>query len=168
MQKILDRGEAVLTYAAAISTFVMMLLTTLDAAGRYLLNRPITGAYEITANYLMVAAIFLGASHAYRGGAYLRVTLLVDRLPATFKLYVNYLVQVVSVLYGVALVVATTKHAVSNIASGPTLSSIDFPLGPAFVLVPIGLFFMSLLMLLDIRKVKKGKSPLFREESPTA
>jgi TRAP-type C4-dicarboxylate transport system permease small subunit len=168
MQKILDRCELVLTYAAAMATFIMMILTTLDAAGRYLLNRPITGAYEITANYLMVAAIFFGASHAYRGGAYLRVTLLVDRLPRAVKIYVNYFVQVASVAYGFALVGATTKHALSNIASGPTLSSIDFPLGPAFLLAPIGLLLMSLLMLFDIRKVRKGKSPLFREESPTS
>jgi TRAP-type C4-dicarboxylate transport system permease small subunit len=49
------------------------------------------------------------------------------------------------------------------------LSSLDFiPLGPAYVIVPVGLFFMSLAMLLDIRKVGKGQSPLFQEESPTA
>ena len=30
----------------------------------------------------MVAAIFLGLSYAYRGGVFIRVTFLVDRLPA--------------------------------------------------------------------------------------
>ena len=71
-----------LVYAGVLATFVMMLLTSADALSRYLLNRPIIGAYEITEKYLMVAAIYLGLSYAYRGGVFIRVTFLVDRLPA--------------------------------------------------------------------------------------
>jgi len=97
------------------------------------------------------------------------VTFLVDRLPSIVKLYINYLVQVISVFYGVLLVIASSQQALRVIADHTTLSSLDFiPLGPAYVIVPIGLFFMSLAMLLDIRKVRTGESPLFREESPTA
>jgi TRAP-type C4-dicarboxylate transport system permease small subunit len=156
-------------YVSTMSTFVLMLLTTADAGGRYLFNRPITGAYEITTNYLMIAAIFMALSFGYREGAYIRVTFLADRLPGKVKLAVNYLVQTVSMLYGVLLIIATYQQALRVISDHTTLSSLDFiPLGPAYVIVPVGLFFMSLAMLLDIGKVRKGKSPLFREESPTA
>jgi TRAP-type C4-dicarboxylate transport system permease small subunit len=168
MQKVLDVCEHVMLYISTMSAFVLMLLTTADAGGRYLFNSPITGAYEITTNYLMVAAIFLGVSYGYHQGAYIRVTFLADRLPRGVKLVVNYLVQMLSVAYGVLLVIATYKQALRTIATGTTLSSLDFiPQGPAYVIVPVGLFFMSLAMLLDIRKVKSGKSPLFQEESPT-
>ncbi len=167
MQKLLDGCENVLTYVAVFSTFVMMLLTTADAAGRYLLNRPITGAYEITTNYLMVAAIFLAMTYAYRGGAHIRVTFLADRLPRLVKLVVNHLVQFFSMLYCAALVYATLKQALRTIATGTTLSSIEIPQGPAYLLVPLGLFLVSLTMLVDLGKVRKGKSPLFQEESPT-
>jgi TRAP-type C4-dicarboxylate transport system permease small subunit len=156
-------------YVSTMSTFVLMLLTTADAGGRYLFNRPITGAYEITTNYLMIAAIFMALSFGYREGAYIRVTFLADRLPGKVKLAVNYLVQTVSMLYGVLLIIATYQQALRVISDHTTLSSLDFiPLGPAYVIVPVGLFFMSLAMLLDIGKVREGKSPLFREESPTA
>jgi TRAP-type C4-dicarboxylate transport system permease small subunit len=168
MQKLLNGCETVSTYVAVISTFVMMLLTTADAGGRYIFNRPITGAYEITQNYLIVAAVFLAMSYAYRHGANIRVTFLVDRLPRRVKLVINYFVQLFSMLYGGVLVAATFKQFLRATATGTALSSIDFPLGPAYLLVPVGLFFMSLLMLIDIRKVRKGKSPLFQEESPTA
>jgi len=167
MQKLLNGCESVLTYVAVFSTFVMMLLTTADAAGRYLLNRPITGAYEITTNYLMVAAIFLAMTYAYRGGAHIRVTFLVDRLPGRAKLVINHLVQMVSVLYCAALVYGTFKQALRTIATGTTLSSIEIPQGPAYLLVPIGLLLASLMMLFDLGKVRKGKSPLFQEKSPT-
>jgi TRAP-type C4-dicarboxylate transport system permease small subunit len=153
---------------AVISTFVMMCLTTADAAGRYLFNRPITGAYEVTINYLMVAAVFPAMAYAYREGAHIRVTFMVDWFPRPLKLVVNHFVQIVSVLFCAALVFATFTQALRAISTGTTLSSIDIPQGPAYLLVPLGLFFTSLMMLIDIRKVRKGESPLFQEESPTA
>ncbi|HUL21614.1 MAG TPA: TRAP transporter small permease [Thermodesulfobacteriota bacterium] len=169
MQKLLNGCEKIMLYVSAMSTFVLMLLTTADAGGRYLFNRPITGAYEITTNYLMIAGVFMAMSFGYREGAYIRVTFLVDRLPDKVKLVVNHIVQVISMLYGVLLIIGTSQQALRVIGDRTTLSSLDFvPLGPAYLIVPVGLFFMSVAMLLDIRKVKKGESPLFAEEAPTA
>jgi TRAP-type C4-dicarboxylate transport system permease small subunit len=167
MERLLKGCEKALTSVAVFATFIMMLLTTADAAGRYLLNRPITGAYEITTNYLMVSAIFLAMTFTYRGGAHIRVTFLVGRLPRGVKLVVNHLVQIFSIIYCSALVYATFKQALRTIATGTTLSSIEIPQGPAYLLVPAGLFLASLTMLVDLWKVRKGKSPLFQEDSPT-
>jgi len=168
MNRLMGGCEKVMLYVSTLSTFILMLLTTADAGGRYLLNRPITGAYEITTNYLMIAAIFLAVTYGYREGAYIRVTFLADHFPAKMKLIVNYFVQLFSFVYGVLLIIATFQQALRIIASKTALSSMDFvPLGPAYVIVPVGLFFMSLGMLLDLRRVKEGKSPLFKEESPT-
>ena len=80
MQKWLDGCERVLTAVAVVATFGMMILTTADAGGRYLFNRPILAAFELTTNYLMVATVFLALPHAYRQGDNIRVTFLVDRL----------------------------------------------------------------------------------------
>ena len=80
IEKWLWRCELVLVYASVLAALAMMCLTSADALSRYLLNRPIIGAYEITEKYLMVATIFLGLSFAYRGGVFIRVTFLVDRL----------------------------------------------------------------------------------------
>jgi TRAP-type C4-dicarboxylate transport system permease small subunit len=169
MQKLMNGCELVMLYVSTMSTFVLMLLTTADAGGRYIFNRPITGAFEITSNYLEIAAVFMAVSYGYREGAYIRVTFLVDRLPRQVKLVINYFVQLFSMLYGTLLVIATFQQALRIFSDHTTLSSLDFiPLGPAYVIVPVGLFFMSLAMLLDIRKVGKGQSPLFQEETPTA
>jgi TRAP-type C4-dicarboxylate transport system permease small subunit len=70
-------------------------------------------------------------------------------------------------LYCAALVYATFKQALRTIATGVTLSSVEIPQGPAYLLVPVGLFLTSLMMLVDLGKVREGKSPLFQEESPT-
>lgn len=94
--KALWRCELALFYTSVVATVGIMCLTSADALSRYLLNRPIIGAYEITEKYLMVAAIFLGLSYAYRGGVFIRVTFLVDRLPRPLKLSVNYAAHLVS------------------------------------------------------------------------
>src|SRR5262245_51500098 len=100
----LDAGERVLTLVAAVATFGMMILTTADAAGRYLFNRPILAAYELTTNYLMIAAVFLAMPYAYRQGANIRVTFLVDGLGRRARLVVDHLVQLVSIAYCALLV----------------------------------------------------------------
>jgi TRAP-type C4-dicarboxylate transport system permease small subunit len=164
MQKVLSGCERVMLYISTLSAFVLMLLTTADAGGRYIFNRPITGAYEVSTNYLMIAAVFMAMSFGYREGAYIRVTLLTSHLKGKAKVVVNTFVQVVSMSYGVMLVIATYRQALRTFEMHTTLSSLDFiPVGPAYVIVPVGLFFMSLAMLLDIPKVSKDKSPLFAE-----
>lgn len=61
-----DRIDAVLGVAAAVLLVGMMVLTFADVVGRYLLNRPIRGAFEVTELALLVL-IFAGlplVSHA--------------------------------------------------------------------------------------------------------
>ena len=167
IEKWLARCEAVLLWVAVLATLVMMCLTTADAAGRYLFNRPIAGAYEVTEKYLMAAMVFLGVCYAYRGGAYIRVTFLLDYLPGAVRIFCDYLAQVISIAYGVLLVVATTQQFLRVASDRMTLSTVDVPVAPAYLLVPIGLFFMSVLMLLDLPRVRRGESLLFKDESPT-
>jgi TRAP-type C4-dicarboxylate transport system permease small subunit len=157
----LDGCERLLTLFAALATFIMMLLTTADAFGRYLLNRPILAAYELTTNYLMVAAIFLAMPYAYRQGANIRVTFLAERLRGKMKLAIDYAVQIVSILYCAALVVATWQQARHMLATKTTFATLDLPLWPGYMVVFIGLLLTTLLMLIDLPEVRKGRSSLF-------
>ncbi len=160
--------DAALVYVAVLATFALMCLTTADAASRYLLNSPITGAYEITEKYLMVAGTFLGFAYAYRRGVFIRVTFVVDRLPAGPKLICYYFAQLISLAYCIFFVVATMEQALRASEEATTLSALPIPLAPAYFLVPIGFFAMTLFMALDLTRVKSGSSALFREETPTA
>jgi TRAP-type C4-dicarboxylate transport system permease small subunit len=162
MRTWLNGCERGLTMVAALATFSMMLLTTADAGGRYLLNRPILAAYELTTNYLMVAVIFLAMPYAYRQGANIRVTFLVDRLGRTPRLVVNHAVQIISILYCAALVFATFQQARHVLTTRTTFATIDLPEWPAHVVVSAGLFLTTLMMLMDLREVRKGRSSLFR------
>jgi TRAP-type C4-dicarboxylate transport system permease small subunit len=163
MRKWLDGAERVLTLVAAVATFSMMILTTADAGGRYLLNRPILAAYELTTNYLMIAAVFLAMPYAYRQGANIRVTFLVDRLGGRMRLAIDHMVQLVSVTYGALLVFATFQQARHMFVTKTTFVTLDLPLWPAHLLVSIGLFLTTLMMLDDLREVRRGRSSLFMD-----
>jgi len=159
----LDACERTLTLVASVATFGMMLLTTADAAGRYLLNRPILMAYEVTTSYLMVAAVFLAMPYAYREGANIRVTFLVERLGRRARLVVDHLVQLISMLYCGALVVATFLQAQNIFATNTRFTTVDLPLWPGHAAVCLGLLVTAVLLLVDLGQVRKGRSPLFRD-----
>jgi TRAP-type C4-dicarboxylate transport system permease small subunit len=165
---LLARCETVLVAVAVAATAIMMLLTSFDAFSRYLLNRPILGAYEITEKYLMVAAIFLGLSYAYRGGAFIRVTFLVDRLPRSARLVANLFAHLVSLAFCLIFLGATAQQALRALSDATTLSTLPVPVGPAYCLVPLGFLAMAVLMLIDLARVKSGKAFLFTQDAPSA
>jgi TRAP-type C4-dicarboxylate transport system permease small subunit len=165
MLKLLNRCENVLTYLALLSTFIIMCLTTADAVGRYVFNRPIVGAYEITESYLMIAAVFLGICAAYRDGCFIRVSFFVHRLPRKARVILNYLVQIFSILLSLFFLLATIEQTRRKIASGIILGLWSIPVWPAYMIVSIGFFFITLLLILDLWRVREGKSSLFKEES---
>jgi TRAP-type C4-dicarboxylate transport system permease small subunit len=163
MRKALNSCESVLTYLGIGSAVTMMCLTTGDALARYLFNSPILFTYEMTEKYLMPMALCLALSFSYRGGTFIRVTLLTDHLPKKVTLPLNYLVLIISILYAATLVVMTTKRTFKAIASGVTLATIKFPLWPAYLLIAVSLFFLTLVMLFDLPEVKRGRTYLFDE-----
>ena len=169
MEKGLLRIEKGLLPVAMAALFGMMCLTTVDAVWRYLFNSPITGAYEITEKYLMLITIFLGVSYTYRGAGFIRVTILMDRLPRSWKVPINYFAQLFSIVYCTVLIWGTYEYAARLYRQGTTLGSIySLPqwIGAAFI--PLGLLLAGLFLLLDLPRVGKGKSSLFSdEESPT-
>jgi TRAP-type C4-dicarboxylate transport system permease small subunit len=163
MQKWLDGCERVCTKVAVVTTFGMMLLTTADAGGRYLFNRPILAAFELTTSYLMVAAVFLALPYAYRQGANIRVTFLVDRLGRWPRLVIDHVVQLVSLLYYALLVFATFRQAYHIMATGTTFTTLDLPQWPGHLVVAIGLCLTALMLLCDLGQVRKGRSSLFTD-----
>jgi len=168
INKLLYSIERVSTFLAFVSLFVIVCLTTADAGGRYLFSWPIPGAYEITERYFMVFSFFFAICYAYRTGANIRVTFVVDHLPRQVRLTLNYLVQLLSFFFGVILFLASIIFTLGRIRNSLIIGlDITIPLAPAYIVVVVGLFFMTLRMLLDLWQVKTGKSGLFIEEQET-
>jgi TRAP-type C4-dicarboxylate transport system permease small subunit len=165
-KRLLNAVERIFTFLAMMSAFIMVLLTAADAMGRYFLNKPISGVYEITENYLMIFAVYFALAFAYREGANIRITFFVSRLSSQAKLAINYFVQIFSILFILFLLVSATRMNLGRLGDIVELSrKLRIPVWPAYLVISIGLLFMSLLIFLDLRHIKEGKSGLFKEES---
>jgi TRAP-type C4-dicarboxylate transport system permease small subunit len=164
--RLLNAIERVFTFLAMASAFIMVCITAADAMGRYFLNQPISGAYEITENYLMIFAIYFAFAHAYHEGANIRITFFISRISPQAKLVINYFVQVFSILFVLFLFVSATRMNLGRLNDVMELTkTLDLPIWPAYLIISVGLFFMCILVFLDLRQVKRGKSSLFKEES---
>ncbi len=168
LRKLLSLCEFVLVCSAVAATAAMMLLTSADALSRYLLNSPILGAYEITEKYLIVAAIFLGLSYAYRGGVFIRVTFLVDRLPPRWKILADHFAHALSLGYCLILVAATAQQAWLALSDTTSMSALPVLTGPAYAFVPLGFLALTVLMLIDLPRVRRGNALLFAQDAPAA
>ena len=163
---ILRRCEVVLVYVAVVAAFAMMLLTRADALFRYLFNSPILGAYEITEKYLIVAMVFLGLSYAYRGGVFIRVTFLIDRLPRNWRIAADHFSHAISIFYSLIFLVATARQAWRALSDATTMSVLPVLIGPAYCMVPLGFLALAMLMLVDLPRVREGRALLFAQEGP--
>jgi len=158
--------EKLLTFLAIVAASIMVCLTTADALGRYFLNQPITGAYEIEEKYLMVFLVYFAMAYAYRDGANIRVTILVDRFPLQAQSVIRYIVQIFSFLYIIFLFISATRINLGRLADVLELTKkLSLPIWPAYLIISICLLFLSLLVFLDLWQIKNGKSGVFKEES---
>ena len=69
-----------LSIAAGVMVAIMMCVTTIDVAGRYLFSRPLFAAFEIT-EVLMALLIFAGLPLATMARENISVTILSENLP---------------------------------------------------------------------------------------
>ena len=85
----LDRA---LGLAAALLLFCLMALTTADVIGRYILNAPVRGAFEIT-ELLLLALIFAGLPLASRADEHVTLDFIDMVLGEQGRLFLRRLVD---------------------------------------------------------------------------
>jgi TRAP-type C4-dicarboxylate transport system permease small subunit len=165
VERILDALDAGLTYPSMFTVVIIMLLTSADALGRYLLNSPIIGAVEFTGEYLLVAAVFLAMAYTYQEGIFVRVTFFVSKLPHGVRFVLDHIVQAACALVCLVLLYATILQTLRIYASHTTTnSSLGYVLWPAYFIVALGLALLTLRVTADLLKVRRGRSALFKRE----
>ncbi len=146
-------------YLSLFSTVAMMLLISVDAVVRYLFNHPITGTFEITEEYLMVALVFLALSNTYTHGGHVRVTLFLRFIPSSIKLPVNILFALLGLGF-FALLTYGGWNIFIRAAHEREFSEglLQYPLAPAYFLIPLGSGLLCIRLLQDIVKMISTKT----------
>ena len=129
----------------------MATYTVMDVLARSLLNNPLPVSVQLSENLVVVVAFLLIAYTQSRRG-HISIELLVGRLPERKRLIQQLIVLVLSLF---VIAVVAWRSGVSGYEAWlagdwvPT-SGIRFPVWPAKLFVPFGLFLLSLQFLVDI------------------
>jgi TRAP-type C4-dicarboxylate transport system permease small subunit len=88
------RADAVLGIAASAILFAMMALTFVDVLARYVFNRPIRGAFEVT-ELLLLVLIFAGLPLVSHADEHVTMDFIDRWLPAARRRFLNRLIDFV-------------------------------------------------------------------------
>jgi TRAP-type C4-dicarboxylate transport system permease small subunit len=147
-----------LAVLACIALAIMMLLVTIDVAGRNFFNWPLRGTFEIVGLLLILATTWgLGLCQIER--RHLRVPLFYDMFPYRVRLWLDVLAHIVC--FAAAGLVTWRMLALAlkyfRMALGNTTSTLGLPLFPFMVALALGFGWACVIMLLDLyRSFQRG------------
>jgi TRAP-type transport system small permease protein len=150
----IETGIQSLTKAAAIAAEIalaaMMLLTVADVFGRYFLNKPIIGAYEIV-GLLLVCAGTWGWAYCQKEKRHISISFLTERLPSSAQKFlssIGYLIGFVGFSIICWRVFLLAEKYIS-LAKGGTTMTLGIPFYPFLFILSIGAGLMALILLVD-------------------
>jgi TRAP-type C4-dicarboxylate transport system permease small subunit len=140
---------------------LMMILVVVEVFTRYVLDRPLMVADEVSA-YMLVALSFLGLAYTWRQGGHVRITILVNRLPGKAAAWVRLIGLIMTFIFMIELDRAAYKMIVYALQINLRSSTwLMFPLFWPQLTVFIGFVLLTLLLVIDIFrtgvKIRTGK-----------
>jgi len=119
---------------AGIVLFVLMMLTAVDVVGRYLLNRPLPGAFEIT-EMMLAALIYCGLPLVSERREHIVIDTFDPYMPRAMKRGLDILAEVVcsASLFGMAWLVF--RRAMRVLENGDFTTVLKLPLAPVVYLM---------------------------------
>jgi TRAP-type C4-dicarboxylate transport system permease small subunit len=130
-------GSALETLLGAISAtvlFLMMLLTAADVAGRYLLNKPIPGGFELT-EMMLAALIYCGLPLVSKRREHIVIDTFDPLMSKRVKRGLDVAADVVTALTLAGLGVLIFQRALRVAAYGDTTNVLRLPLAPVAYLM---------------------------------
>jgi len=156
--KSIHQAAAGLNGVSAAAVVFIMLLTCADVAMR-LFGKPIPGTYELV-GYFGAVIVAFALAHTFVERGHIAVELLVDRLPARPRAFIEgtgYLLS--AVLFGL-LAWQSQVYAMDLIETGEVSLTLGIPTWPFVFSLTAGCGMLSLVLLLDaLRQLKRGLAP---------
>ncbi len=160
--RIVDKIDALFVAIACLGLFAVMSIVGIDALGRNLIDRPITGVYVLIEEYLMPAMIFPLIGYVWMKKAHVGISLLRERMPSV----VRSGLQIIDILIGLFVFGLITYVGWQNTVSAYqsailTSGLIRWPIWLALVWMPLGggLFCLRLVCELFLSLTRTGSVP---------
>lgn len=145
---------------AGLMTLGMMVLVVCNAIGRYALNSPINGAFEVTQSMLTVL-VFLSLAFTQFHDQHIRVVLIADRLPAGLRTHLRVATLLLGAVFFAWCTWGTWGFAMESYRIGEEeWGSIRYPIWPIKFVVCFGLLLLAIQFVLSaIRQYREPDLP---------
>jgi TRAP-type C4-dicarboxylate transport system permease small subunit len=120
-----------------ITMSFMVIIIFAQVISRYVFNASFSWSEEI-ARFLMVWVTFAGSAYAFRKGAHIGITALVEALPNNYGFYVKLLSRFLTILFFIVLGYYGWEHTAQQLAIGQVAPATRLPVAIPYSAVPIG------------------------------
>ncbi|WP_223145470.1 TRAP transporter small permease [Aquicoccus porphyridii] len=148
--KLLTKIEDILHLGGCLGLVAVAGLINADILLRLLFNRPVQIQFELTELYLMPALAMLSLSRVFRDGGHLALDFVPEHLPGSWGTVVAKLRLLLPAVFFAAVTWMSGKFALEAIVHGDVeYGAVDWPLGWAYAVVPLGCGVLVLRLLHD-------------------
>lgn len=128
--------------------FILLALTVCDVLGRFILNRPIPGTFEVT-KILFALSVFFSLSVSQYRGENLGITILYDRFPRIVRVVLDIFSAILCIVTFSIAFRQTIAYAARMRNSGTITSVLRWPMYPWIYLASLGMIILVLALLGD-------------------
>jgi TRAP-type transport system small permease protein len=138
-----------LTHVGSIALAGLMLLTVADVFGRYFLNQPAPGTFELT-ELFMVFIVFLALGLAQHHNEHISLDLAYNYFSPRLKKYTNILINVVNLTVMAAVTWQLYEYSARMSEGDYTTAVLQLPIRPFVVVALAGTAAYMLAILCDL------------------
>lgn len=149
MLKKIEKVSTLLAYFGSAALLFMMLLTTVDVAGRYLFNKPIIGVFEIT-EFLVLILIFSFIAYTQSQKGHVSVELLVMQFPRRWQIVIDLITHTICLALMALIMWMGIKRALHLKVVGETSPNLGVPTYPFVYFLALGCAIMCLQYIIDL------------------
>ena len=158
----LTRLEDALHWIGCAALVLIAVLVNIDIVGRILFRSPLLFQFEMVEFYLMPAVAILSLSRVFREGGHLALEFVDPHVFGRLWPLVRALMLLLSAAFFAVTTFISGRYALQAILKGDVyFGSIDWPIGWAFALVPLGCGVLTVRLLFEItkRSAENASSP---------
>ncbi len=139
----------VAAYIAGVVLVLLMLLTSADVAGRYFLNSPITGVFDLT-HFAVLTMTFLGLAYCCFHDGHVAIELFYDKMNHRTKLVLDRLTNLAGCILFLVIAWQSVVQSVLVRQLNETSQLIEIPFFPFYWLLAFGSILFAFVMGLKI------------------
>lgn len=145
----ISRLATAAAYIAGAVLVALMGLTTVDVAGRYFLNRPLEGVFDLT-HFAVLIMVYFGLAQCELRGDHVSIELLYDRLPAVAQRVLGRLTSLAGCVLFAVIAWRLAVQSVDIRQFGETSQLMGIPLFPLYWAASAGAALFALVMALHV------------------